>query len=86
MNDLAKSQRRNDQIEEDEEEMTFGSRPATAQTNGSSRGRLNKTPASPSDIGDSSMVNIGLDTVDRKNKLIGNAFQNPSKNQYDKLE
>lgn len=63
--------------------MTFGSRPGTSQTNAGKRNRLGMTPRSPSDIGDSSMVNIGLDTVDRKNKLIGNAFQNPNQNQHD---
>ena len=40
-------------------EFSFGSRPATAQTN---------------DEGENSMVNMGQLTIDRKNKLIGNKF------------
>ena len=86
MNDLAKSRMKNDQNEDDDDEMTFGSRPATAQTDNRSGRKLNQTPASPSDIGDNSMVNIGLDTIDKKNQLIGNVFQNPKNNAYDKEE
>ena len=72
MKELAKN---DDENEMGEEEMTFGSRPATAQTDDKSgkKGR-NKRLASPSDIGESSMVHMGQVTVDRRNDLIGNAF------------
>jgi len=72
MKELAKN---DDQDEIGEEQMTFGSRPATAQTDDKSGKKgLNKTLASPSDIADNSMVHMGQVTVDRRNDLIGNAF------------
>ena len=51
--------------------LSFGSRPATAQTN---------------DEGENSMVNMGQLTIDRKNKLIGNKFQSPDKNQHSAIK
>ena len=50
-------------------EFSFGSRPATAQTNDYNEA-------------DNSMVNMGQLTVDRKNNLLGNKFQSPDKNQH----
>jgi len=53
---------------EQEDEMTFGSRPPTAPVS-----KNKPDPLSPSEYGGST-VNIGQITVDRRNNLIGNEF------------
>lgn len=72
------------QSEEDQDNMTFGSRPPTApQKNKTKDGQESKyqTPMQSSVYdADSSMVHMGAITVDKKNHLIGNAFQRPEDN------
>ena len=55
---------------EDKDELTFGSRPPTAPQK-----KKPNFDESSSDFADSSLVMMGQITADRKNNLIGNAFQ-----------
>lgn len=64
---------------EDKDELTFGSRPPTAPQK-----KKPNFDESASDFADSSLVMMGQITADRKNNLIGNAFQLATKNtEYD---
>ena len=65
--------------------MTFGSRPPTAPEKRSEKeGDEYRTPMQDSNFdADNSMVHMGAITADRKNNLIGNAFQQPNFNVLD---
>ena len=66
----------------DEEQLTFGSRPPTAPEKKQRDEEMEmQTPSV--NLADNSMVHIGQITVDRKNHLLGNRFQDPSLNQHD---
>jgi len=73
----------------DKDELTFGSRPPTAPEQDKKR-RDQESTYTPSakNIADNSMiensmVNMGQITIDRKNDLLGNRFQDPSRNQHE---
>ena len=62
---------------------TFGSRPPTAPEK-KKKGEDEMDMHTPSlQMTDNSMVHIGQITVDRKNNLLGNRFQDPSLNQHE---
>lgn len=64
----------------DDNVMTFGSRPPTAPQKKKQQNEFETPMQSAMDPADNSMVYMGAITVDKKNDLIGNAFQQPDKN------
>lgn len=66
------------------DELTFGSRPPTAPKRElkEEEDELDRTPAQTMGL-DNSLVHMGMITADKRNFIIGNAFQNPQLN-YDK--